>query len=323
MPQGEITKTQMGTTYVEQSDGSKVIPGSRRPDGTMRKAVRVKQGYTPTEENKYESLGTKMMAKQNSGYPPGFAPPEETAAKPRVPGLPDDYVEQNAKKAAKKKNKAAKKEDAPAAPAEPEPKKEAPKEAAPAAAEPPQQAEPEKRLKNIKKKLTEIEALEAKPKASLSADQVKKIETKAEFLAESKYLEKVLAGKARGMKPDEAKEAAMKATQKKGPAAAPVIPAAKVPGSPELQAAVPAAAYPPAPKAKAEGKKKAAAPAPEPAAPADASDAAKRVRNVKKKLAEIERLEQSKTGLSDDQKAKVARKKDFEVELRMLEKQVK
>lgn len=321
MPEGEVTKTQMGTTYIEQADGSKVIPGSRRPDGTMRKAVRVKQGYVPSEENKYESLGTKMMAKANSGYPPGFAPPEETAAKPRVPGLPDDYVEQTAKKAAKKKNKAAKKEEAPAAPAEPEPKKEAPKEAAAPA------AEPEKRLKNVKKKLAEIEALEAKPKASLSADQLKKVGTKAEFLAEAKYLEKVLAGQARGMKPDEAKEAAMKATQKKGPAAAPVIPAAKQPGSPELQPAVPAAgAYPPAPKAKAEGKKKAAAPAPEPAkaaAPADATDAAKRVRNVKKKLAEIERLEQSKTALSDDQKAKVARKKDFEVELRMLEKQLK
>lgn len=317
MPEGDISKTQSGTVYVEQSDGSKVIPGSRRPDGTMRKEIRVKKGYTPQEENKYESFGQKMAAK--SAYPPGFAPPEEPAAKQRVPGLPDDYVEQTAKKAAKKKNKPAKKEEAPAEqPAAPAPKEE-PKKEEPAAA-----AEPEKRLKNVKKKLAEIEALEAKGKAGLSADQLKKIGTKADFVAEQKYLEKVIKQMAGGMKASEAKEAALKATQKKGPAAAPVIPAAKVPGSPEIPAATPAG-YPaqPAPKAKAEGKKKAAAAAPEPAPAGDATDAAKRLRNVKKKLAEIARLEEGKAALSDDQKAKVARKKEFEAEMRALEKQVK
>lgn len=246
---------------------------------------------------------------------------EETTQ--RIPGLPDDYVEQNAKKAAKKKKQADKKVDE--APKE-KPVPEEPKEAAPAAPaaptvpEPEKQAEPEKRLKNVRKKLSEIEALEANPKGSLSADQQKKIQSKTEFEAEARYLEKVISGTARGMPAADAKEAAAKQMKKKGPAEAPVVPVAK-PLTPEPEPAAPAAPAPaptPAPKPKPEAKKQ-----PKPEEPTDTADAAKRVRNVKKKLAEIERLEQNKTPLSEDQKAKVARKKELEVELRMLEKQIK
>ena len=39
--------------------GDRVIPGSRRPDGTIRKEVRVKAGYTPQDEQPvYQSRGT-------------------------------------------------------------------------------------------------------------------------------------------------------------------------------------------------------------------------------------------------------------------------
>lgn len=343
MPEGDVSKTQMGTVYVEQEDGSKVIPGSRRPDGTMRKPVRVKEGYTPTEENKYESMGAKMAAR--SAYPPGFAPPEEPT-KTRIPGLPDDFVEQNNKAAKKKKNKAEKKANAenaavadeapkekatPKMEPKPEPKltpkvapKEEPKKEAIAEpekqVEPEKQAEPEKRLKNVKKKLNEIDTLLAKPKGSLSEDQQKKVATKAEFEAEVKYLEKVIAGTARGIAPAAAKEAAkaeavkkQQAQKKKGPAEAPVVP---VPVPVKVEPVVVA----PAPKQAAKAKKEAAAAAAPP--PADAGETAKRIRNVKKKLTEIEKLEAGKE-LSEDQKAKVGRKKELQVELKHLEKALK
>ena len=39
-------------------DGERVIPGSRRPDGTFRKEIRVREGYLPQDEvMKYQSAG--------------------------------------------------------------------------------------------------------------------------------------------------------------------------------------------------------------------------------------------------------------------------
>jgi len=56
------------TGIVRDSTGMAFIPATRRPDGTMRKARRVKPGFVPAEETKmYESKGA--FNKRTAGIP--------------------------------------------------------------------------------------------------------------------------------------------------------------------------------------------------------------------------------------------------------------
>jgi len=262
----------------------------------------------------------------DAGYVPGMAPPEPGT---RIPGLPptDDGFQTQKKKKQKPKPKPQEDEEAKAdvapkeEPPKPEPKKEvkkeepkketpkmepakspkmepkkespkmAPKPEPKKAAAPAEDAEmtTDKLLRKAKKKLGEIEALIAKKAGQeMSPEEQQKVSKKAEFEAEIKYLEKVQSGKAVAPPPPKAKAAA-KAV------------------------------------AKTEDKKeKAPAEAPmalSPKTSADVEAAQKRLRNVQKKLREIEQLEEKKKGgtsLSAEQEDKVSRKVEFEIELKHL-----
>lgn len=91
----------MSTTGLVQTvvteTGERVIPGTRRPDGTIRKERRVRAGYVPQDEQPvYQSVGSQI--KQSIPKCPGL----DESTLPATGGAP---LSKAAKKNAKRKAK--------------------------------------------------------------------------------------------------------------------------------------------------------------------------------------------------------------------------
>jgi hypothetical protein len=341
-----VEKTTYGETYVHQDDGSKVIPESKRPDGTTRKPIRVREGFMPTGETRYDAPGKQVAVPVGAAYPTGYDSSSAALGERRIPGYIPDAADgkPDAKKKSRRRNKGknaqadegADEEAAEVAEAaeggevaevaeefevkQPEPAQkaeEAPKAKETAAAtETSQKAEEEKLMRKAKKKLNDIETLE-KRGPPYTPEEEAKVNKKGEFLAEIKYLEKVQKGQtatANAVKSQAATANAAKGKQAAAAASAPKPkqePSAKpnkveAPATPEKVSARPAEAAAPAPKIDA----------------AEVEVAQKRLRNVNKKLAEIEKLKNSGKELDADQMAKVARKAELDAEMKHLTKQL-
>ncbi|XP_041979001.1 partner of Y14 and mago [Aricia agestis] len=179
------------TAYELDADGGKYIPATQRPDGTWRKPRRIRDGYVPQEEVPlYESKGKQFKSRQNTGIPVGLTPEIVAQAKSKksttqpIPGM---II--NVEKRKKKKKPAVEEATAKVA----EMKITEPTFSTPSTNEPPTQTDPAKRLKNLKKKLRDIEALEEKVKSGTlknpDKDQKEKMSKKVEILKEIESLE--------------------------------------------------------------------------------------------------------------------------------------
>lgn len=213
----------MASTYIKDETGT-FIPASQRPDGTWRKQRRVKDGYIPQEEVPlYESKGKQLVKKPL--YPVGASPEfiaehkaklEALAGKNKViPGTQSKAQEGSKKKKKKNKSKAV---EAPVAEglsklsiSEPEFHKEVTthnndKLLSTAKQNTPNNivkdnsnttqkttTDPQKRLKNLRKKIREIEVLEEKIKTGALKNPDKeildKVARKTEISKEIKRLE--------------------------------------------------------------------------------------------------------------------------------------
>ncbi|OWM84927.1 hypothetical protein CDL15_Pgr027714 [Punica granatum] len=93
---GEEPSKQMEGLHKTLKEGERILAPTRRPDGTLRKAIRIRAGYVPQEEVAiYQSRGAlwkKEMAAQEG--PPGYDP--EPYVKPKT---------KSAKRNARKKEK--------------------------------------------------------------------------------------------------------------------------------------------------------------------------------------------------------------------------
>eukprot|EP00741_Cyanophora_paradoxa_P008992 tig00001424_g8705.t1 len=156
------------------ADGFITLPATRRPDGTWRKERRVRAGYVPPDEQPvFESRG-KVWREAQSDLPPGYVPDEKPKPKPK----------------AEKKEKG-KEEKSPASGSAPS----GAKSSAPPASSKPQapateesEQDPNKKAKNLQKKLRQIEELETKDPSTLNDDQRDKIKQKRSIEEEIKLL---------------------------------------------------------------------------------------------------------------------------------------
>ncbi|KAL2647870.1 hypothetical protein AAZV13_05G143100 [Glycine max] len=65
-------------------EGERIVGPTRRPDGTLRKPIRIRAGYTPQDEVAiYQPKGALLKKEMGSAGPPGYDPDADSKPKPK------------------------------------------------------------------------------------------------------------------------------------------------------------------------------------------------------------------------------------------------
>ncbi|XP_017070411.1 partner of Y14 and mago [Drosophila eugracilis] len=193
------------STYLQSSEG-KFIPATKRPDGTWRKARRVKDGYVPQEEVPlYESKGKQFVAQRQAGVPPGMCPlvaaeskkEREKQERTRAKKQEKDTVRQS--KVPTPVGRVMPPSTCPPLKVNQQPSGSRDINAISKALEDSlkldgtQDQDPAKQLKKLRKKIREIEQIESRIQAGeqkkLEKDQLDKVKKKSEILRQIQALE--------------------------------------------------------------------------------------------------------------------------------------
>jgi len=204
-------------SYMDPDTGFMMMPGTQRPDGTWRKPRRVKEGYTPQDEVPlYESKGKALAKARDSSYIPGLSQSPtpgysnitnfkiDTFVIPPpiviIPGLNTDpmpaHINTSAKSKKKKKGSSQAQTSSNGVP------ELAARMAQSSISDKPRNpsgqpvaTDPAKKLRNLRKKLRDIEALEARLNSgeieNPEPEQVEKIARKQDVIKEISALEKI------------------------------------------------------------------------------------------------------------------------------------